>query len=110
MNLFDDVLGTNLLPHLTIRNWSDASQILEVPFPKTLDSLKKTLCLKTQMQPPLNIYFLGELKHLEARETVIYDRGLMACVDRIVGWNIRENLIMPEIFFDLRTVTRSYPR
>ena len=99
MNLFDDVLGTNLLPHLTIRNWSDASQILEVPFPKTLDSLKKTLCLKTQMQPPLNIYFLGEFKHLEAREMTLDDRGLKKCLDKIVGWNIRENPILPEILY-----------
>ena len=92
-------LGSNHPPLLTIRNWSDASQILEVPFPKSLADLMRCLCLKTQMSPPLNIYFLGELKHLEAREKIVDDSGLMACLDKIVGWNICDNPILPEILF-----------
>jgi hypothetical protein len=51
------------------------------------------------MSPPLNIYFLGELKHLEAREKIVDDSGLMACLDKIVGWNICDNPILPEILF-----------
>jgi hypothetical protein len=106
MNLFDSLilfipfyLGSNHPPLLTIRNWSDAFQILEVPFPKSLADLMRCLCYKTQMSPPLNIYFLGELKHLEAREKIVDDSGLMACLDKIVGWNICDNPILPEILF-----------
>ena len=51
------------------------------------------------MSPPINIYFLGEQKHLEAREKIVDDRGLMACLDKIVNWNIRASPVLPEILF-----------
>jgi hypothetical protein len=55
--------------------------------------------LKNQVSPPINIYFLGEQKHLEAREKIVDDRGLMACLDKIVNWNIRASPVLPEILF-----------
>ena len=91
--------GFNHPPHLNIRNWSDASQIVKVQFPKSLADLQRSICFETLMPPPLNIYFLGELKHLEAREKILDDSGLKACLDKIVGWNICENPTLPEILF-----------
>jgi len=92
-----------------VRNWSDDSHIIDIPFPLSLAELTKCICLKTQISPPLSIYYLGENKLLDARKKIVNDSDLANFLDKIICWNPFENPTLPEILFHFGPSPTSSP-
>ncbi len=84
---------------MTVRNWSNSSQFVDVPYPESLIDFKKRICIKAGVDPPLNLYYLGESKVLEAREKIDCDTVLKACLDKIANWKFSSDGIVPEILY-----------
>ena len=86
-------------PFITVRNWSDASNFFEIPFPTSLLECLCDICIREHSIPPIHLYYLGDSKVLEARVEIVDDDGLHACLNNISTWNPLTNPILPEIFF-----------
>jgi hypothetical protein len=84
---------------VTVRNWSNSSQSVDVPYPESLIVFKKRICIKAGVDSPLNLYYLGESKVLEAREKIDCDTVLKACLDKIANWKFSSDGIVPEILY-----------
>ncbi len=84
---------------MTVRNWSNSSQSVDVAYSESLIDFKTRICIKAGIDPPLNLYYLGESKVLEARVKIDSDAVLEASLDKIANWKFSPDGIVPEILY-----------
>ena len=91
--------GAKHSSEVTVRNWSNSSQSVDVAYSESLIDFKTRICIKAGIDPPLNLYYLGESKVLEARVKIDSDAALEASLDKIANWKFSPDGIVPEILY-----------